>query len=469
MKIKYLAVTLAAFTFSQATFASAPLCRSVLRSFTQEQIQATVDDFARLTLQADQAKVSGQKDALSRSLQVSQRLKEKEILQSLNISREDLRKLVSERSAILQKRDTTETQSRERTSAKEAVLRKEFIQVKHFEPNFAVGIWQFKLVVNGTKLLGSGTNKELLSLEDGTKTSLFGQGNLALPDALFTSETSKFGKDELTVTNLHNGTQIKHDSFPQPFSMMAASDNQSVVKSKNIMSKAFEYQHVDKNGVLLSSGSVRELHSATLQHIGTHVWLFRMSDNSQVLFNPLTKDITPLNILGTTVSNLHNNKISIQDVNILHTVDLTAGQVFSKDLGEKVDISFSDGKFIWIIKASPTNKYHNELRKIDINTQEEVPGFVIPIGYLLAQSQTTSNLIALMSRDRGGSPNHIKSGIYRMEDLETPIFNTSEVYGNKSIVIQDQLLSEDGNTLVIVGTNDQLTGEKFFVDVWKVK
>jgi hypothetical protein len=461
MKLKHLAFILSAVTFSQATLAAAPLCRSVLRSFTQEQIDAAIEDFTRLTLQADNAQADGDKSTMTRSLLTSKRLKEKELIENLNISREELRKLVSTRSAIQQKRieESAEAKSKGREREAEAIRGMTYALEKHMDTDQTYPQATIEPVANATRLLiKSSPNQWLASLKDGTPILLKGFPDGILPDAIFTGGFTNGQNWELTVTNFHTSAQTK--IIFQPSNKIVSNDKQSMIFTKSFANTPLEYLQLDINGKILHQGTLPDFLGAEVRYAGQKDWLLRKYEG-YTLFNPQTKTLKPLGIAGSSiVKDLHHGRVAIKEGKTLHILDTNSDQWTSKEIPTDFEFSFSSNKFIWL-------KFKDSLRSFDINTLDEVPDSAMAFGSTYTvQSFEKSNFVSISWLTAAG--NKIHKGIYRNDDLFNPIFDTAEVYSDKNISIKEQTLSEDGKSLIIVGTNRSSGEEKYFVDVYRL-
>jgi len=468
MKLKHIALILSTIILSQAALAAAPLCRAVLISFSQEQIDSAIEEFTLLTIQTDKAQVNGDNTSVDRWLHSSKSLKEKELIEKLGISRDEFRKLVKTRNLILRKRLEDGIEAKKKAVANETeLLRKETFKLeKHFDTNFSPGT-TFEPVANGSKIfVRLHTEKWLMSLEDGTLTNFAGVPSVILPDAIFNSEKTATGFD-FKITNLHTGSQSK-TLDPQGLLPLASSDKQSVVFSIGYANTPFRYLQIDKNGTILNEGTLADIFGADVRYVGAKEWIIR-GNGGYMLFNPHNKIFNSLNIDGSrNIADLHNGRIGINDQKTLHIVDTDTHQRISKALGADFEISFSSDKFVWAKFKDPSNPQVATLRSFDINTLEEMIDAKIMIEKDLEfTSLKNSNLVSTWS----GMPgmNKTYKGIYRNDDLFTPIFDTAQIYSDKNITVKNQSLSDDGQSLIIVGAKGLPAGEKYFVDVWRLK
>jgi|GEM_PF-6023955 hypothetical protein len=458
---------------------AAPQCRQVLKSFTQEQIDSAITEFASLTLYTNQLQVLGTMDAKYASARSAQNAKEKELINILGISRAKLIHLVRQKNLKAQKQIAQE--GRKEKEAREEQTKTYVPVLNKFIP-MEIDPSRVLISKNGSRLAIPGFGKfEIVNLASG-KTKVYDNNkdvvHFQLSNNIFSSNYKS--RDQIVITNLNDGSQRRVSLEINNRTGMYSAARDAVVYYEFAFGGDFKYLVMNSNGdvVVNNSTSVKQIvNPAIVNFIGDNVILKSGTNETHYRLNLKTKEVVilPIGKYENITVIPDSNKVLVQNNSrtVFDIVDIDYLIRTKHQFSNTVDIAYIDKNIAWFeIQSMAWNKSPNEegnLIKVNLSNpsviREQV--FVGRWNDLLVDIPGTP----WVSMSTGtGAENSIQAGIYRKGDLAA-IVNMGELYAEKlpHRQVLNMWVSDGAKTIVVYSKDISDDPATAGLEVWRLK
>jgi|GEM_PF-5210313 hypothetical protein len=459
------AITALAPSLSTATVVQ---CRQVLQSYTPEQVDLAIADFAELTRKVDLSLLNGDKDLVSRSQFEIMQIKEKELLSTLKISRKELLQIVREKNLALYKNEQKK-QNAKNAATEKAKLFPE-INLDPLTPfslestvKASPSGYDTQVSSNGKRMAVTRSwTVDIFDLTTGKRKEIGTQKNILLNDRVL----SYSDKDSnISIFNLNTGKTNTVPLAVMKPSFRKATNNNNVL-AYNFTDTAFHYSLINRDGkvIYLESTSLRVvLNKPEVIYVGDKYWLIR-SGEQVYRYKPsdLSNKMAPL--IEST-----DRIIEIPDSNYVFfigekdysLVNLDTGFSLSEVVETQFWIPYANRNFFYL-KTDTQNA--SEIQKVSISNLQRI-GKPIPVPNVTnITAIPESNLLSIQTITSPENP--MQSGVYHNTNLSKNLYPTIEPnysYSNGRHVSQ-QFFTPKAKKLVIVYSDDT-GGLQHYVDV----
>jgi hypothetical protein len=451
----------------QTTFAMAPLCsQALLHPPSQKEQDQAIEAFTRMTMQADLAQAMGQTDASYKSLRLSQKSKEQELLRALNISLKEFRELVNAKNISLQK--NKEIEKREESQSRKVIqenLFNPFDLVKSHRVSVS-GAFLHQLAPNGKSLTAiRGNYAEIISMDSGKSKQFIGSYIYPLKDSLF--------EDQGKITKLNSGRTSQIQNLINASTRTVSADQKSLLRMKNDWTTStLTYELVESSGKRLYADSIQTPFSdqhVAAKYVGKKYWIL-IADETLYLFNPQSKKILPLNVEKSPVYDVYpvsDTQVILTNTFKMQILDLDTLQVSERDFTTPISVAFANKEFVWVKEATGMNAKPEFLRKISLtDIDKDIEVREITKSFSMAPIPGTNFVFIIdQAPDYVPQKSSFQSGVYKLDNLAVPVFSFTSHYVDLKGALEHVWISDDGQRIVISGT--AYSGQPTpFLDVW---
>jgi|GEM_PF-3047475 len=460
-----------------AAVASAPLCRSVLKTPpAQEAQERTLNDLAKLKLEVDQILIQGLSTP-QRLLHKEYLKKKAEVLKELNLTEAELVQLLAPKIIKLQNKEfeTRAVEAENRKSQNQPwnevrSIPRDITFTRYISP-------ESQLAFSFSGDFKSGTMYDLVT---GNRSPLPDHGRLA----------------HLEIADRNDSVLFCYDSPNDPWIRLNLKTRQfedfAIARSENIpfLSIASRVLSPDHKQLLFHStdNSIFSYHiidTATGKQIHSGKTKIQFEDVQDVEFLPNGTILIYGKFYGTLLNPKSKKKVVLRESFVSGTslispdsryllmsydkelvrIDLKTGENKSRALPPQVSASFILGNEIWL--SSDLGKVRDNFPdRIALDTLEALPGSSLKAQVLKGHFHLLNESEMLI--DGSTNSNEFNNGIYDLKDLESPIFTFNDKYGS-GINIRAMHISKDGKRIIIQSEKDHTPqGERMF-DIWERK